>query len=121
MYPCFRSALLCSFPCPERSNPAEHLADLVAVDHSSPEEEAASSERVEGLIRRFQQLHPAPTGIGAAVAHTGQNGHAGDKPGKKGVQHRPRKLGFLEMFKLLFSRAWKQVRCRSVLLLYAAV
>jgi len=66
----------CSFPCPERSNPAEHLADLVAVDHASPEEEAASSERVEGLILRFQRTHPAPVGIGAAhaPAHTGQNG-----------------------------------------------
>lgn len=105
---------MCSFPCPERSNPAEHLADLVAVDHTSPEEEEASSARVEGLIKRFQLMHPAPAGIGAALVQSGQNGDAGvaRKTDTKG--QRRQKLGFLEMFKLLFSRAWKQVRCISL-------
>ena len=37
------------FACPPRTNPAEFLADLVAVDHSSPDAEAASSARVAGL------------------------------------------------------------------------
>ena len=88
----------------------------MAVDHSSAEEEAASSERVEDLIKRFQRMHPTPAGIGAAPSHTGQNGDGGGGArAGKGVQRRPWKLGFVEMFKLLFSRAWKQVRNRSMM------
>ena len=42
------------YPCPEHYNPAEFLADLVAIDHSSPETEEESLNRVNALASAWK-------------------------------------------------------------------
>lgn len=39
--------------CPKRANPAEFLIDLVSIDYSSPEAEAETRRKVEGLAGAF--------------------------------------------------------------------
>lgn len=43
------------FPLPAFVNPAEHLVDLAAIDNRSPELEASSLTRVEGLKQNWSQ------------------------------------------------------------------
>lgn len=43
------------YPCPEHYNPAEFLADLVAIDHSTKESEIESTERVEKLAMAWRE------------------------------------------------------------------
>jgi hypothetical protein len=41
--------------CPEHMNPAEYFADLISVDYSSSETEAATKEKIAGLVDAFAQ------------------------------------------------------------------
>jgi ABC-type multidrug transport system ATPase subunit len=41
--------------CPEHYNPAEFLADLIAIDHDSPEAEAASKARLAQLVGAWEE------------------------------------------------------------------
>lgn len=42
------------FRCPEHFNPAEFFADLVAIDHSTPESESESQERLGKLVAAWE-------------------------------------------------------------------
>jgi ABC-type multidrug transport system permease subunit len=86
------------FPCPPRTNPAEFLADLVAVDHSSPDAEAATSARVAGLQAAW-----------AAKAGTAGEGGAPARGGVRvgGAAHRPH-VSVPAQLRLLATRAWRQ-------------
>ena len=82
--------------CPEHYNPAEFLADLVAIDHSSPEAEAESVERVTRLADAWKSTEteaPPPTTSSndQMITYT---------PGCS----LPRQIA------LLLSRSWKQIR-----------
>ena len=49
------------FPLPAFVNPAEHLVDLAAIDTRSPELEASSLKRVEGLKQNWSQHSDSQT------------------------------------------------------------
>lgn len=82
--------------CPPLTNPAEFLADLVAIDHSSPEAEAASTARVAELqaawAAKQKEAQPAARGAGSRVG---------------GVDHTPH-VSVPAQLKLLAVRAWRQ-------------
>lgn len=88
-------------PCPEHYNPADFLADLIAVDFSSPETEDATRARVKALVDAWegghsarQQLHMqrTPSGVGAVIP----------APKRKGGS-------WIRQFGLLLTRSWRQV------------
>ena len=81
--------------CPPLTNPAEWLADLVAVDHSSPAAEAESGERVA----RLQAAWAASTKPGAPSPARGVR--------VGGVDHKPH-VSVPSQLRLLAVRAWRQ-------------
>jgi len=43
------------FPCPVNTNPAEHLIDLVSIDHTNQAARMSSTERIEKLVKAFSE------------------------------------------------------------------
>lgn len=82
--------------CPPATNPAEFLADLVAVDHASPEAAASSTARVEALAAAWAARQDE--GGALAVAAT---------PTTSAVAHLPR-APLATQARLLLTRAWRQ-------------
>jgi hypothetical protein len=83
---------------------AEFLADLVAVDHSSPESEAASAARVASLAAAWRQAHPprqhaSPTPGSASGDEAAAAAAAAAAPG----------CSLRRQVALLFQRSWRQV------------
>lgn len=81
--------------CPPLTNPAEWLADLVAVDHSSPAAEAESGARVARLQAAWGEQAgkaSAPLPLGVRVG---------------GVDHKPH-VTVPSQLRLLAVRAWRQ-------------
>ena len=90
------------YPCPEHYNPAEHLADLVAIDHSSVEREAETKERVNFLAKSWRQ----------SISKESENESGVIYPESKykavSSFHRPScSLG--RQVRLLLRRSWRQV------------
>lgn len=84
------------FTCPEHYNPAEFLADLVAIDHSSSETERESVERVTRLADAWKSteiVSPPPKSSSSDTL----------------VPHNPG-CSLPRQIVLLLSRSWKQIR-----------
>ena len=93
--------------CPAHFNPAEFLADLVAVDHTSEETERASAARIEELAAAFRAASPAPAASSLPLdvpGRSGEEGAAGDGVGLHPGCSLPRQVA------LLLGRSWKQIR-----------
>jgi len=84
------------YTCPEHYNPAEFLADLVAIDHSSPETEKESMARVTALSDAWRQAH-----TNASIKSTAPGN--GDGSTKNPGCSLPRQV------MLLLNRSWKQI------------
>ena len=73
--------------CPPHFNPAEWLADLVAIDHSSPEAEGATRERLLQLATAWRTVSSAAAAASAApppletaaIQVAGNGGSGGDR------------------------------------------
>ncbi|KAI7845221.1 hypothetical protein COHA_001265 [Chlorella ohadii] len=91
--------------CPEHFNPAEWLADLVAIDHSSPEAEAESRQRLQSLAAAWRTAAsapaPAPGGAGA--------GSAADAAALAVASGNKPSCGLGKQVSLLFGRSLRQV------------
>ena len=81
--------------CPPATNPAEFLADLVAVDHASPEAAAESGARVDALVAAWAARGEA----GSVAAATTLPGAAAAPPPRAPLATQAR---------LLLTRAWRQ-------------
>ena len=105
----------CNFPsrrhkCPERYNPAEFFADLIAYDYSTPDLETASRERVAKLQKGF---------VGWQANHaTGGTKEQSKEGGEKPLIKRPKQAvgkqgsSWQTQFRLLLERSWRQVGAR---------
>lgn len=97
--------------CPERYNPAEFYADLIAYDFSTPDLEATSRQRVAQLHQAFVKWHgkDGDSTAGAAAEN-------GKEEAEKPVIKRPKQAvgkqgsGWRTQFRLLLERSWRQVR-----------
>ncbi|PSC72649.1 ABC transporter G family member 7 isoform A [Micractinium conductrix] len=93
--------------CPAHFNPAEWLADLVAIDHTTPESEAESCARLEKLTAAWR----ARSG-GDAAAHVGgalgSSGSLAFAAGNGGSANKPA-CGLGKQVSLLFNRSVRQV------------
>lgn len=87
--------------CPEHTNPAEYFADLISIDYSSSENEAATRKKVAALVEAFASKQRNSTG----------NPTFPDSDDESIVVHDTvdvNKGGFLRQFQLLLRRAWRQ-------------
>ncbi|KAI8472919.1 MAG: P-loop containing nucleoside triphosphate hydrolase protein [Monoraphidium minutum] len=88
-------------PCPDHYNPADFLADLIAIDFSSPEREAETRGRVQKLTDAWAQR----SGAAAREAHMRRSAS-----GAELVPATARACGkWYQQFGLLFRRSWRQV------------
>lgn len=85
--------------CPEHYNPAEFLADLVAIDHSSEEAEQESRARVDALVAAWREKAPAPAGAPAPAPETALLASGEVRPA----------CGLGRQVALLLQRSWRQV------------
>ena len=101
----FASAEGGSHDCPRHFNPAEFLADLVSVDHSSPEAEEASRARVKGVTDAWEakQAKEKKGKKGELVSSS----HDSQNPNHYHHHHATR-TSFLIQLSLLGKRAWRQ-------------
>jgi len=106
--------------CPPHFNPAEFLADLVSVDHSSPEAEAGSRARVKGITdawaAKVEREREGGGGKGAAE-QLSRSSHRSHRRASQGGS----RTSFLTQLSLLGRRAWRQTtRDRATALARAA-
>ncbi len=93
--------------CPEHMNPAEYFADLISVDYSSSETEAATKEKIAGLVDAFAQK-------GVKLNHSFLNGAIKAEEEMK-VEIQPPQIVAIQrgswwrQFRLLLRRSWMQV------------
>ncbi|EFN58398.1 hypothetical protein CHLNCDRAFT_56833 [Chlorella variabilis] len=92
--------------CPEHFNPAEWLADLVAVDHSSTEAEAASRERLQQLAAAWRKVD-AEAGEGGGGG--GDGAAAAAAAGAVVAAPASPACGLRTQVSLLFRRSLRQV------------
>ncbi|KAL4432817.1 hypothetical protein ABPG77_008143 [Micractinium sp. CCAP 211/92] len=92
--------------CPEHYNPAEWLADLVAIDHSSPESEAESRARLAQLVAAWRS-HGAAAPAAQAVPSASAASLAAGADATAGA-HAPA-CGLRQQVALLFGRSLRQV------------
>ncbi|GAX74296.1 hypothetical protein CEUSTIGMA_g1745.t1 [Chlamydomonas eustigma] len=97
--------------CPAGYSPADFLADLIAVDYSSPESEAASKETIARLVAAWKSRSEAVSllpgqkaggWISAPLDSSAEN--AGISSGLNGTR-----VGWLTQLRLLALRSWRQV------------
>ena len=106
-------------PCPPHTNPAEHLIDLVSVDHNSEAARALDEGRIDHLVTKWSERQAV------AGCYCGVNEHAATAQKKKksqdrsspaaadaappaGVRPRRRRLGRVRRLGLLLRRSWRQ-------------
>ena len=88
--------------CPSHFNPAEFLADLVSVDHSSPEAEEETRARVQGITDAWAaRAEKESGGAGAAELSRHRHHHHASRGGGS-------RTSFLTQLSLLGKRAWRQ-------------
>ncbi|KAL8549582.1 hypothetical protein ACS0TY_008428 [Phlomoides rotata] len=88
------------YTCPDHSNPAEFLADLISVDYSSAESVDASQKRIDALIESFAEQTSSTLYATSLTAMYATNLR------KKTI--RKSKGGWWRQFRLLLKRAWMQ-------------
>lgn len=91
--------------CPEHFNPAEWLADLVAIDHSSPEAEEESKQRLQTLAAAWRTSGAAPS---PASGGTG-TGSTADVSALALTSSSKPTCGLGKQVSLLFGRSLRQV------------
>ena len=93
------------YSCPNNVNPAEWVVDLVSIDYSSPETEAASRKRVKKLADAFFKKYSNKYNTLFKKLQEELNKKS------KAITTVRRKSIFSEVkkFGILFNRAWKQV------------
>lgn len=110
---CFLCVSPGRYECGLHSNPAEFLSDLVGVDETSVSRREASSQRISSLIRAFAAMHNfasiSSTSIKSPRDRSGVVLPLPVAPDALPVGEQ-RGKGFWEQFRILFGRAWKQVR-----------
>ena len=90
------------YPCPDHFNPAEHLADLVAIDHSNPEREGETKQRVDELAAAWKAHSSAKAAEdveGTSTVLTSSDASISHKPG----------CSLRRQVGLLLRRSWRQV------------
>ncbi|KAK1864939.1 hypothetical protein I4F81_007475 [Pyropia yezoensis] len=105
--------------CPPAYNPAEHWIDLVSIDYASPDTEAISRQRVRKLHAAWDAHVAAGKGPAAAAAAAAsaaaapaaneENSAPAMAASTTAVATRTSGASTLTKFRLLFSRAWKQM------------
>lgn len=90
--------------CPEHYNPAEFLADLVAIDHSSEEKEKETKERIRTLVAAWKESNPANAVAAEHAQHADNNNNAIVEV----AEVRPA-CGLGRQVALLLQRSWRQV------------
>ncbi|GAB4820462.1 hypothetical protein N2152v2_007508 [Parachlorella kessleri] len=95
------------YNCPEHYNPAEFLADLVALDHTSPEAEDESRARLDSLAAAWRARQHKEAAQAAAAAAAGEAALA--SYGDNGGEEEGPRCGLPRQVQLLFGRSWRQV------------
>lgn len=94
--------------CPQHYNPAEWLADLVAIDHTSPEHEAESGKRLAQLTAAWRAHSGGSAAAGAAAS--GATLGEGDPLAPPAVESGGEtSCGVRKQVSLLFKRSLRQV------------
>ena len=88
--------------CPGHYNPAEFLADLVAIDYSSEEKEKETKERIISLATAWREGHP-PAEVSLEQAKYAETNVVGEV-----AEIRPA-CGLGRQVALLLQRSWRQV------------
>ena len=93
------------YQCPEHTNPAEYFADLISVDYSSSENEAATRKKIAELVEAF--LSKQKKGDHSLMSYADSMKDSDDEAVVQdaGIVN---KGGFLWQFQLLLRRAWRQ-------------
>jgi ABC-type multidrug transport system ATPase subunit len=97
--------------CPPHTNPAEFLSDLISIDHSSPEAEAASQARVDALLAEVAGAGGAGNAGGADSPSSGLSAPAAAAlaaAATKAPAPTPR-APLPAQLRMLAARAWRQV------------
>ncbi|KAL2324197.1 hypothetical protein Fmac_023255 [Flemingia macrophylla] len=93
------------YHCPDHTNPAEFLTDLVSIDHSSADSFYTSQKRIDGLVESFSQRLSAVTHATLITIDDRLNS-------RKNINKRAvaKKKGFWwKQFGLHLKRAWMHV------------
>ncbi|KAH9307047.1 hypothetical protein KI387_011451 [Taxus chinensis] len=96
------------FHCEEHVNAAEFFADLISIDHSSPQSEESSRNRIDYLVevsanKLSKETNPSPRdGSLDLEMQTSKI----SRSSRKVVSHQ--KSGWWKQFRLLLKRAWMQ-------------
>lgn len=91
--------------CPDHVNPAEFLADLIAIDYSSPESVYTSKKRIDGLVESFSQQIPSTLFATPLMEHIYDNNRQLKTINKTSGR---KKIDWWRQFQLLLKRAWMQ-------------
>jgi hypothetical protein len=103
------------FACPDFINPAEFYVDLVSIDYTSPEDEAASRKRIGMLADSFASKVKAKVVVPVVAVSSNtvvtvnkqERGRPNLIAGLKGIGHGI--LRSIRKFRILHRRAWRQV------------
>lgn len=95
--------------CPVHYNPAEFLADLVSVDHSSPQSERETRERLDALVLAWERRGGAEEEgrVDSAALEKAPSSHMSALPSSPSSSSL--NIGMPRQFALLFKRSWRQV------------
>lgn len=88
--------------CPEHTNPAEYFADLISVDYSSEENEAATCKKIADLVEAYSTKQQKK-GDHSLISYASDDELVVTQDA--GMVERG---GFLWQFQLLLRRAWRQ-------------
>jgi len=85
------------YSCPPQYNPAEYLADLLAIDHSTGETEKESTERVQALAEAWKRSEPY------------KQAFKNVESSEDDVLAHPPGCSLPRQISLLLGRSWKQI------------
>jgi ABC-type multidrug transport system ATPase subunit len=91
------------FPCPEQTNPAEFLLDLVSVDSEDAEQGSEDELRISRLATSFDESQRSYDKLGTYATKAIDLKKIGDSPSKRTQRFRP-----IRRFGHLLLRSWRQ-------------
>lgn len=96
------------YKCPEHTNPAEFFADLISIDYSSSENEAASDKKVSDMVEAFARRQRKAGDLLSEMTSDDDEKYEKNESLSSSalVAH---KGGWWRQFQLLLKRAWMQV------------
>lgn len=102
--------------CPEHYNPAEFIADLISIDHSSPALEEETKGRLDSLAAVWRQHSADNSSVASLPARSATPGVEGEK-GDEGEEELVPRAPWHVQLRLLLKRSWRQVtRDRSAMM-----